>query len=839
MNKHILVLDTSSLINHPNIFLLLEDKSFILPIEVLEELDNAKTKNDSSGFNARKANRMIDEIRGGRSLTDGVSFGKGNTLKVSLESDLSLVPAIFSQNVDSKIISVAKKYSQENLYVKVVSADISLRLKANSIGIDSVSDDDLLFGKEDLLYSGCKVINTEPENITDFYRDGYVTHTRVDLYPNQAVILKSGDSSSAIGVVKGSRIVKLRADKKDASVMGMSPKNKEQRFAMEYLLDQDIPMVSIAGVAGTGKTMIAAVSAMHMLDKGVYEKLVICRPAVSVSAGIGFLPGPQPLDAKILTPTGWSTMGALVVGSKVISRDGSQSAVLETFPKGKKKIYRITTTDDTHTECCEDHLWQTKTWEEKKRNKTGSVRSTSEIMRTLNTKSGKLNHYLPRNMPTQFDKIDLPLAPYTLGALLGDGSISGQITLYNTDKDIVERIRMELEAHGCKLHHDGGIGYHIVSNPTHNKTARPVMITNVLTGNHNKYESVGEAFNYIKNISKISKSGFQARCKKESTFDGFICKYLPLENRWQNKIKEILYNIGLENMHSYDKFIPDCYKFSSIEDRANLLRGLMDTDGTIKKNGEASFCTTSKRLAEDVTDIVRSLGGRAVIRQRDRWNENPAVISGRKINKNLIAYEFNISLPEEINPFYAKRKALRHRCSYIYDARIKSIEFIGEKEAKCILIDNPEHLYITDDFIVTHNTKLEKLQPWIQPIFDNLKHMMKCSDMYLNLLIEKGKIEVESLSYIRGRTFPNTIMIIDEAQNSTPSEMKAVITRMGEKSKLIITGDLEQIDSPKLDIYSSGLSTVVNKFKQSELSAHITLTKTERSELAALAAKLL
>jgi hypothetical protein len=406
------------------------------------------------------------------------------------------------------------------------------------------------------------------------------------------------------------------------------------------------------------------------------------------------------------------------------------------------------------------------------------------------------------------------------------------------DQDI-ERVRMELEEHGCGLHHDGGSGYHIVSSPTHNKTARPVMITNVLTGNHNKYGSVGEAFNYIKDILKISKSGFQARCKKESTFDGLSCKYLPLENRWQNKIKEILYNLGLKNMHSYDKFIPDCYKFSSIEDRTNLLRGLMDTDGTIKKNGEASFCTTSKRLAGDITDIVRSLGGRAIIRQRDRRNKSPSVILGRKINKNLISYEFNISLPEEINPFYAKRKALHHRCSYIYDARIKSIEFVGEKEAKCILIDNPEHLYITDDFIVTHNTKLEKLQPWIQPIFDNLKHMMKCSDMYLNLLIEKGKIEVESLSYIRGRTFPNTIMIIDEAQNSTPSEMKAVITRMGEKSKLIITGDLEQIDSPKLDIYSSGLSTVVNKFKQSELSAHITLMKTERSELAALAAKLL
>lgn len=427
MSKNILVLDTSALINHPNIFSLINDSTFIVPIEVLEELDNAKVKNDATGFNARRANRAIDEIRAGRSLIDGVSFGKGNILKVSMESDLSLVPSFFSQNTDSRIISVAKKWDEESIYVKLVSADISLRIKASSLGITAISDDDLLFGKEDLLYSGCKVINTEIENITDFYRDGFVDHTRLDLYPNQAVVLKAGESSSAIGIVKGNKIVKLAHDKKDSGIMGMSPRNKEQRFAMEYLLDQDIPMVSLAGVAGTGKTSIAAVAAMHMLDKGMYEKLILCRPAVSASAGIGFLPG----------------------------------------------------------------------------------------------------------------------------------------------------------------------------------------------------------------------------------------------------------------------------------------------------------------------------------------------------------------------------------------------------------------------------TLEEKMMPWIQPIFDNLKHMMKCSDMYLNLLMEKKKIEIASLSYIRGRTFPNTIVIVDEAQNSNPSEMKAIITRMGDKSKLIITGDLEQIDSPKLDIYSSGLSIVANKFKHSPLTAHITLQKTERSELAALAAKLL
>ena len=425
MNKCVLVLDTSSLINHPNIFSLLENKYFVLPIEVLEELDNCKVRNDVSGFNARKANRIIDGIIAGKRLAEGVDFGQGNTLKVSMESDLNKVPSIFSQNVDSKIISIAKKYKDEEHEVKLVSSDIALRIKASSIGIDAISDDELIMGNEDLLYSGSKVLHTEQENIDSIYRDGFVTHTRTDLFPNQSIVLKSEDNSSAIGIVKGNRIVKL--NKKDPCILGVSPKNKEQRFAFEYLLDENIPMVSLAGIAGTGKTMIAAITAMHMLQEGIYDKLVICRPAVSISEGIGFLPG----------------------------------------------------------------------------------------------------------------------------------------------------------------------------------------------------------------------------------------------------------------------------------------------------------------------------------------------------------------------------------------------------------------------------TKEEKMQPWVQPIFDNLKHIMKCTDMYFDLLIEKGKIEVESLSYIRGRTFPKTVMIIDEAQNSTPAEMKAIITRMGEKSKLIITGDLEQIDNQKLDLYSSGLSVVANKFKQSHLTAHITLNKSERSELAALAAKLM
>jgi PhoH-like ATPase len=136
-------------------------------------------------------------------------------------------------------------------------------------------------------------------------------------------------------------------------------------------------------------------------------------------------------------------------------------------------------------------------------------------------------------------------------------------------------------------------------------------------------------------------------------------------------------------------------------------------------------------------------------------------------------------------------------------------------------------------------TKYDKMEPWIQPIIDNLKYIFKNAEHYFELMMEKGVIEIEALSYIRGRSLPNTIFILDEAQNITYKEAKAVITRMGENSKLILLGDVEQIDAPHLDSATCGLGAVVEKFRDFRLSAHITLLKGERSPLAAYAAKIL
>jgi PhoH-like ATPase len=139
----------------------------------------------------------------------------------------------------------------------------------------------------------------------------------------------------------------------------------------------------------------------------------------------------------------------------------------------------------------------------------------------------------------------------------------------------------------------------------------------------------------------------------------------------------------------------------------------------------------------------------------------------------------------------------------------------------------------------------EKLNPWMQPIFDNLEFIFgggkgdpRDSRSYM-ALIESGVIQVEPLTYIRGRSLPRQFLIVDEAQNLTPHEVKTIITRSGEGTKVILTGDPHQIDHPYVDHASNGLSVVAQRFKNEKIAGHVALSKGERSPLAELAANLL
>ena len=139
----------------------------------------------------------------------------------------------------------------------------------------------------------------------------------------------------------------------------------------------------------------------------------------------------------------------------------------------------------------------------------------------------------------------------------------------------------------------------------------------------------------------------------------------------------------------------------------------------------------------------------------------------------------------------------------------------------------------------------EKLNPWMQPIFDNLEYIFSSGRGRMSEhrsyeeLVGSGVIQVEPLTYIRGRSLPNQFLVVDEAQNLTPHQVKTVITRCGADTKIVLTGDPHQIDNPYVDAASNGFNYLVQRFRPEALSAHVELLKGERSKLAELASDLL
>lgn len=594
---------------------------------------------------------------------------------------------------------------------------------------------------------------------------------------------------------------------KIASIRPIIPKTQTQKYLLDCLdyYNQNI----VTGPAGVGKTYCATTYAAHAYIKHEVEKIVITRPTVAVETSIGFFPGPQPLDANILTPDrGWVKMGDLVLGDYVIARDGNPAKVLGIYPKGVKKIYKITTNENKSTECCEDHLWFTTTHNDRTKNKRGSIKSTKEIIDTL-YHNNKPNHHIPRNDAVNFYTNNMPLSPYLLGCLLGDGCLSDAITLTNQDKEIIKRCEYELSQYNCKLSHNKNtISYTITrNNKNSNKPAKKVKMTNLYTKEETIYESTSSA----ENLTSINKTTLNSRCVKKLVIDNIKYEFLELDTKWSNPIKEIISNLGLLKTHANTKFIPEIYKYhSSINDRLNLLRGLMDTDGHCCKSGEAGYTTTSEKLANDIIELVNSLGGKAKSKIILPEKDNVRLLNSKEIKSNHIVYNISINLPNDMNPFFISRKHDRFKTKFIHGISIKKIEHVGEKEVQCILIDNPEHLYITDQYIVTHNTIDEKMSVWLAETINILKQTLG-SEAY-EIALKHGDIEIVPFEVIRGRSLNNSFILLTEAQNTTVKEMMAFVTRTGENSRVVIDGDINQSDIGP----SNGLVWCLKMVKQYE-----------------------
>ncbi|MCD9141819.1 PhoH family protein [Streptomyces albireticuli] len=498
------------------------------------------------------------------------------------------------------------------------------------------------------------------------------------------------------------------------------------------------------GPAGTGKTYLAMAKAVQALQSKQVNRIILTRPAVEAGERLGFLPGTlyekidpylrplydalhdmldpdsiprlmaagtievaplaymrgraHPTFTNVLTPDGWRPIGSLQVGDLVVGSNGEPTPVLGVYPQGEKDIYRVSAQDGSWTLCCGEHLWTVRTRDDKRRDKPWRVLETQEMIGNLRAAHYRRYELPILTAPVQFTEHEVPIDPYALGLLLGDGCIAqGNTPSFTTaDPELISAV--EAAVPDIKVRSRGG-------------------------------------YNYLVN-----------RVPTLSDADGTVLTH-PL--------KQALRKLDLLGSKAYSKFVPDDYLYNSAEVRLAVLQGLLDTDGGPVTQSDRTcriqYTTTSILLRDDVIALVQSLGGVAYTRRRAAEGRNPGRVKGRDVQHRHDAHIVDIRLPEGVEPFRLARKAETYRAAGGGGRPMRfidSIEPAGREEAVCIQVAAEDSLYVTQDYLLTHNT--------------------------LN----------------------DAFIILDEAQNTSAEQMKMFLTRLGFDSKIVVTGDITQIDLP-------------------------------------------
>ncbi|MGE5582565.1 MAG: PhoH family protein [Bacillota bacterium] len=300
--KKVFVIDTSVLVHDPQALNAFEDNDIVIPIAVVEEIDGHKKRQDEVGRNARWVSNFLDKLRSIGHLDTGVPLGnQGGTIRVELnhqEVD-KLPPTLERTKIDNRIIAVALALKQQDhLPVILVTKDINMRIKADALGIAAEDYETDKIQIEEV-YTGFKTVKVEPDLIDKFYAGNEVILREADLYPNQMVILEDsfGSSKSALTRhVSNGKLLPLRYGNQDP--FGLKARNKEQKFALELLLDDEIRLVTLIGRAGTGKTILALAAGLQkVVEETKYRRLAVSRPVIPLGNDLGFLPGD--IDEKL------------------------------------------------------------------------------------------------------------------------------------------------------------------------------------------------------------------------------------------------------------------------------------------------------------------------------------------------------------------------------------------------------------------------------------------------------------------------------------------------------------------------------------------------------------
>ena len=347
----------------------------------------------------------------------------------------------------------------------------------------------------------------------------------------------------------------------------------------------------------------------------------------------------HPHGTNLLTPTGWKKIEDMKKGESVIGSDGNATKVTGVYPRGVLPVFRVIFNDGSSVRVDGEHLWSVQQRTSYNRHLNAwRVKNTDELMEILYDGEGRNVWKIPIVKPVIFgEQKDLPLDPYLLGLLLGDGGMStSSVSFTSIDEEILQYIR---------------------------EIIHPLEL------------------------------------KKTSNKYGYRISQGRRDGNYRSPIITILKDLNLMGRTAHHKFVPSMYLTSSPEERLAILRGLMDTDGNAGKDGTNEFVSASLQLADDVAFLVRSLGG--IVRRSIKTLRTGPYAGNTYYRVNVKTMECPFKLSRKANTWKAPTK-------YKPSRSIKSIVPDGEDQVICISVSAKDQLYVTDDFIVTHNS-LESL----------------------------------------------------------------------------------------------------------------------------------
>ncbi|AEB10679.1 PhoH family protein [Desulfobacca acetoxidans] len=288
------ILDTNVLLHDPGSIFAFEDNDIILPVSVIEELDKQKTRSDEIGRHAREVSRQLDGLRSLGPLSGGVRLPQGGSIRIELNCRNTFENAcdIDLNTTDNRILALAFHLQQcTDEPVILVTKDLNLRIKADVLGLKA---EDFYSDKVDYpkLYAGVGELVVSEAELEGFFKQGAMEWPGNGLAPHQFCILKSAEnpSQSALARYFQGRLRKLSLN---GLVYGLKALNKEQKFALELLLDDGVKIVTLVGKAGTGKTILALAAGLEKVfeESAGYNRLLITRPIVPLGNDLGYLPG--------------------------------------------------------------------------------------------------------------------------------------------------------------------------------------------------------------------------------------------------------------------------------------------------------------------------------------------------------------------------------------------------------------------------------------------------------------------------------------------------------------------------------------------------------------------